>query len=85
MSYRLTTNEYMQQPAHSATPWMGSAKGGAVAVADLNMTINAARMGDESAFSALVHQYQSAAERVAQHILRTEEAAICVARSVVWR
>lgn len=43
--------------------------------ADMSMTISAARRGDESAFNQLVVYYQSAAERVAQHILKTEEAA----------
>lgn len=37
--------------------------------------IHAARSGDEAAFTKLVGYYQSAAERVAQHILQTEEAA----------
>lgn len=47
----------------------------AVAVLDMNDAIQAARSGDESAFSDLVNYYRGAAERVAQHILRTEEAA----------
>lgn len=46
-----------------------------VAVLDINTTIQAARLGDESAFTYLVTYYRGAAERVAQHILRTEEAA----------
>jgi RNA polymerase sigma-70 factor (ECF subfamily) len=75
MSYRLATNEYMNQSSGAVNPWMAAGHGGSAAVADLSLTIQAARMGDESAFSALVYQYQAAAERVAQHILRTEEAA----------
>ena len=74
MSYRLTTSEYTNQSLRPVSPWMVPTASG-VAAADLNRTIQAARLGDESAFSALVHQYQAAAERVAQHILRTEEAA----------
>lgn len=46
-----------------------------VAVLDMNHAIQAARSGDESAFTDLVNYYRGAAERVAQHILRTEEAA----------
>jgi len=46
-----------------------------VAALDINTTIQAARLGDESAFTYLATYYRGAAERVAQHILRTEEAA----------
>mgnify|MGYP003702518233 CR=1 FL=1 len=49
--------------------------GGGLAALELQQTIHAARMGDDSAFAALVGQYQATAHRVAQHILRTEEAA----------
>ncbi len=42
---------------------------------ELSAMIQAARLGDEGAFSRLVEYYRKAAERVAQHILRTEEAA----------
>lgn len=42
---------------------------------DINSAIQAARSGEEWAFSYLANYYRSAAERVAQHILRTEEAA----------
>jgi RNA polymerase sigma-70 factor (ECF subfamily) len=42
---------------------------------DMNSAIQAARSGEEWAFSYLANYYRSAAERVAQHILRTEEAA----------
>ncbi|MEZ4658179.1 MAG: sigma-70 family RNA polymerase sigma factor [Caldilineaceae bacterium] len=45
------------------------------AALDINYTIQAARSGDEWAFGFLIEYYRSAAERVAQHILRTEEAA----------
>jgi RNA polymerase sigma-70 factor, ECF subfamily len=37
--------------------------------------LDAARLGDESAFNDLIANYQSTAQRVAQQILRTEEAA----------
>ena len=42
---------------------------------DMAMIIEAARGGDETAFNNLVVYYKSAAERVAQHILKTEDAA----------
>jgi RNA polymerase sigma-70 factor (ECF subfamily) len=49
--------------------------GTALAAFDLQTTVHAARLGDDTAFAALVNQYQATAQRVAQHILRTEEAA----------
>jgi len=42
---------------------------------ELTATIHAARAGDASAFCRLCETYQAAAERVARHILRTEDAA----------
>jgi RNA polymerase sigma-70 factor, ECF subfamily len=42
---------------------------------DLTPTIHAARAGDDRAFSRLVEIYRTTTERVAYHILRTEEAA----------
>jgi RNA polymerase sigma-70 factor (ECF subfamily) len=48
---------------------------GSTTTADLHAIIQAARSGDESAFARLVNHYQTTAERVAKHILRTEEAA----------
>lgn len=54
--------------------------GAAVAVStmpgpDLSLIVQAARQGEEWAFNALIEQYRTAAERLAQQILRTEEAA----------
>ena len=49
--------------------------GSSVAALDLSHTIQAARTGDEWAFNCLVDYYRGAAQRVAQHILSTEEAA----------
>lgn len=49
--------------------------GRSIQTGDTSMLIRAARRGDEAAFNNLVAYYQSAAERVAQHILHTEEAA----------
>lgn len=45
------------------------------AVLDVPSVIDAARLGDDLAFSRLVEAYRASAERVAFHILRTEEAA----------
>lgn len=45
------------------------------ATLELTPTIHAARAGDEHAFGRLMEIYYSTAERVAYHILRTEEAA----------
>ncbi len=47
----------------------------ATAALDMSDLIQAARLGDDLAFSTLVSHYQSAAQRLAQQILRTEEAA----------
>lgn len=47
----------------------------AVRVNTADSTIQAARLGDDNAFAALIDLYRSAAERVAQQILHTEEAA----------
>jgi RNA polymerase sigma-70 factor (ECF subfamily) len=44
-------------------------------VVEMPDLVNAARLGDDLAFSYLVGQYQAAAHRLAQQILRTEEAA----------
>lgn len=53
---------------------VGAAQVGAM-VLDPTPMINAARLGDDGAFNRLVDLYQSTTERVAFHILRTEEAA----------
>ena len=45
------------------------------ATVQLDHAVNAARDGDPAAFSALVQQYYTAAVRIAQQILLTEEAA----------
>jgi RNA polymerase sigma-70 factor (ECF subfamily) len=41
----------------------------------LTQIIDAARLGDSTAFTLLVQQYKAAADRIAQQILRTEDAA----------
>lgn len=47
----------------------------AVAALDQPDLLDAARLGDDDAFNRLIVHYQAAAQRVAQQILRTEEAA----------
>lgn len=58
---------------HRAYPRYHAA--GAAAPQEMNATVQAARLGDEWAFSALIDEYRAAAERLAHQILRTEEAA----------
>ncbi len=48
---------------------------GSALALEMTATIHAARAGDESAFCHLCDTYRAAAERVARHILCTEEAA----------
>lgn len=48
---------------------------GTATVAEMPDLVNAARLGDDLAFSRLVAHYHAAAHRLAQQILRTEEAA----------
>jgi RNA polymerase sigma-70 factor (ECF subfamily) len=45
------------------------------ATLELSDVLNAARLGDDSAFGQLIDHYFSAAQRLAQQILQTEEAA----------
>ena len=54
--------------------WHGQNSARAIAL-PLEMAIDAARDGDPNAFSSLAQQYYSAAIRIAQQILLTEEAA----------
>lgn len=63
--------------AHSLTPHPGWTEGASAHAALLDMPnlIQAARAGDDSAFNRLADHYQAAAQRLAQQILRTEEAA----------
>lgn len=69
------TPNYTHYAINSRQAWPLEQSRTAVAVLDINRTIQAARRGDEGAFTYLVNYYRGAAERVAQHILRTEEAA----------
>lgn len=63
-------------PENDTMPrFFGTDSTAAVAAADMSAVIHAARLGDEYAFAVLIEQYQATAQRLAQHILRTEEAA----------
>ena len=60
------------------TPKSGQAAynvGSTSAALEMSEVIQAARLGDETAFHLLVDHYFTSAQRLAQHILRTEEAA----------
>lgn len=63
-----------QEFAVALDVWHGQGSARAVAL-PLDLAINAARDGDPNAFSTLAQQYYSAAIRIAQQILNTEEAA----------
>ena len=54
---------------------LGSRQGNAALMAELPEMLQAAQSGDEQAFGILITHYQQMAKRVAQQILRTEEAA----------
>lgn len=58
--------------APAAVPWENAMHTRSIAI---DATIQAARLGDDGAFGTLIDLYRSAAERVAQQILHTEEAA----------
>jgi RNA polymerase sigma-70 factor (ECF subfamily) len=73
MTQQLATSTLTMESLN--TDPVSSLTGGAVAAFDVQSAIQAARLGDDNAFSHLVEHYQGTAQRVAQHILRTEEAA----------
>lgn len=80
MTYSVSTASpiaYQTSPRHTGAPvsvmaWDVSQS---QRLAALDTTIQAARLGDERAFGSLIDLYRTAAERVAQQILHTEEAA----------
>jgi RNA polymerase sigma-70 factor, ECF subfamily len=69
MSYALTTAATSYRPEWS---WMTDQHMGSQLIDSL---VDAARAGDDFAFGNLIEVYRGAAERVAQQILHTEEAA----------
>ena len=83
----MTVNEMMAASFHRRQPadesalsvagrWtLGSRQGNAALMAELPEMLQAAQAGDEQAFGLLFTHYQQMAKRVAQQILRTEEAA----------
>jgi RNA polymerase sigma-70 factor, ECF subfamily len=76
MRYQSANQEYPSSGGfHRQYVAAGANRGSAALACELTSTVHAARMGDEWAFNALVEEYRTAAERLAQQILRTEEAA----------
>lgn len=76
MRYQSVNQEYPAgQTVHQPMLALGLSRGAAVATLDLTNAVHAARLGDEWAFNTLIDEYRTAAERLAQQILRTEEAA----------
>lgn len=75
MSQQLAHYDATYESANVYQPWTTYGPQSVAATLDLQHTIQAATSGDETAFARLVGYYQGAAERIAQHILRTEEAA----------
>ncbi len=74
MSYRSPT--YAPSDFSYAARWSPRFTRGTLnATIDVSEVIQAAQMGDDVAFGWLVDHYQGSAQRLAQHILRTEEAA----------
>ena len=61
--------------ADGDTPSGGWGSGSAALALEMPDLIDAARLGDDAAFSELVTQYIASAQRLAHQILRTEEAA----------
>lgn len=83
MSEVLATTLHRRQPTPTTdhaqniySRWtMGSRQGNAALMAELPEMLQAAQAGDDQAFGLLITHYQQMAKRVAQQILRTEEAA----------
>ena len=76
MSYSFANVSSIGNPILQNDYWaLRMQNGGSAGPIDLSPTLQAARLGDELAFTHLVDYYRSTAERVAQHILQTEEAA----------
>ncbi|BAM00396.1 MULTISPECIES: RNA polymerase sigma factor [Caldilinea] len=78
MTYRVTTATsalYALSPQPTAAATLTWESAPSQHLSDHDRTIQAARRGDERAFSSLIDLYRAAAERVAQQILHTEEAA----------
>ncbi len=72
-SQRVTSVE--GSPAGFNTNRLGAQAGSAVYAMEMSDVIRAAQLGDESAFSQLIGYYYTAAQRLAKHIMSTEEAA----------
>ena len=77
MQPRIAEHAWENDYAVALDMWHGqqSVQHAAAATVQLDHAVNAARDGDPAAFSALVQHYYTAAVRIAQQILLTEEAA----------
>jgi RNA polymerase sigma-70 factor (ECF subfamily) len=79
MDYALRQHAYLPEELSNPDIWLGPiagmSSGSAGVASDFTDILQAARLGDDFAFGRLVDQYQATAQRLAQHILRTEEAA----------
>lgn len=83
MDERVGSPVHRRQPLPTTNPlsssyghWtIGSRQGNAAMMAELPEMLQAAQLGDEYAFDLLITHYHQMAKRVAQQILRTEEAA----------
>jgi RNA polymerase sigma-70 factor, ECF subfamily len=74
--HRLQPAPTTERPTPTFSRWtMGSRQGNAALMAELPEMLQAAQAGDDQAFGLLITHYQQMAKRVAQQILRTEEAA----------
>jgi len=75
MSYSFANASHLNSNPLQTDYWTLNVPSSGMVTLDLNHILQAARMGDEMAFSRLVDHYRATAERAAQHILQTEEAA----------
>lgn len=75
MTYGSAQSEYAFDENHRVSSWSPALSPGSTAVMDMSDVIQAARLGDDLAFGHLVGHYLTTAQRLAQHIMRTEEAA----------
>lgn len=66
---------YEDETTPFADGFLGGNRSAAATASEMPELIYAARLGDDQAFSRLVDQYIATAQRLAQQILRTEEAA----------
>lgn len=74
--HRWPSKPVLEQAPKSYMRWsMGARQGNAALMVELPEMLQAAQSGDDHAFGLLITHYHQMAKRVAQQILRTEEAA----------